>query len=61
MNLRMGFRHFDCIFKVYWAVTIYLKLFLVGLADFAPFTHVDILGEELVLFRVDDGEGMDGN
>ena len=29
--------------------------------DSAALAHVDVLGEELVLLRVDDGEGMDGD
>ena len=61
MNLWMRLRHFNLIFKVHWAVTIYLKLFLIGLADAAPFSHVDKLWEELILLGVDDWEGMDGN
>jgi len=61
MNLWMRLRHFNLIFKVDWAVTFYLKLFLIGLADAAPFSHVDKLWEELILLGVDDWEGMDGN
>ena len=61
MNLWVGLRHFYLIFKVHRAVTIYLKLFLVRLSEAAPLSHVDVLGEELVLLGVDDGEGVDGD
>ena len=61
MNLWMRLCYFNLIFKVHWAVTFYLKLLLVRLAEAAALAHVDILREELVLFGVDHGEGVDGN
>ena len=61
MDLWVRLGHFNLIFKVHWAVTIYLKLFLVRLSETAPFSHVDVLGEEFVLLRVDDWEGVDGD
>ena len=61
MNLWMRLCHFNLIFKVDWAVTFYLKLFLIGLANAAPLPHINKLWEEFVLLRVDDWEGMDGN
>ena len=61
MNLWMGLRYLNLIFKVHRAVTFYLKLLLVRLAEPAPLTHVDVLREELVLFGVNHGEGVDGN
>lgn len=45
MNLWMRFSDFNLIFKVYWAVTFYLKLLLVRLAKTAPLAHVDVLRE----------------
>ena len=61
MNLWMRLRYFNLIFKVHWAVTFYLKLLLVRLAEPAPLAHVDVLREELVLLGVNHGEGMDGD
>ena len=61
MNLGMRLDDFDLVFKVHWTVTFYLKLLLIGLSEAAPFSHIDVLGEELVLLGVDHREGMDRN
>mmetsp|Transcript_1832 Transcript_1832/g.2648 ORF Transcript_1832/g.2648 Transcript_1832/m.2648 type:complete len:218 (-) Transcript_1832:151-804(-) len=61
MNLGVRLNYINLIFEVYRAVTFDLKLLGVGLADEALAAHVDELGEELVLGRVDHGKGMDRN
>ena len=61
MNLGVGLDNIDFVFKVHWAVTLYLKLLLVGFAENAVATHIDEAWEKFILRGVDDGEGMDWN
>lgn len=59
MNLRVRFDHLDLVFKVDWAVTLDLKLLVIGLTDGAGTAHVDEAWEELVLLRINDRKRMD--
>ena len=49
MDLRMWLNDFDAIFEIDGAVTFYLKLLLVLLADNAAATHINQLGEQFIL------------
>lgn len=59
MNLGMRLDDFDLVLEIHRAVTFYLKLLGVGLADHAASAHINKLGEKLILSRVDDWEGVD--
>jgi len=59
MNLRVRLDDFDLVLEIHWAVTFHLKLLGVRLTDHAASTHVNKLGEKLILSRIDDWEGMD--
>ena len=58
MDLRVRLDHVDFVLEVNRAVTLDLKLLGVRLADFAGTAHIDEFWEELILARVDHGEGV---
>ena len=59
MNLGVRFDNFNLVLEIHWAVTFHLKLLGVRLADHATSSHVNKLGEKLILSRIDNWEGMD--
>ena len=61
MNLRMRLHNINLVLKVHRAVTLNLKLLLVGFAHDTVATHVDEAWEEFVLGTVDHREGVDGD
>jgi hypothetical protein len=48
----MRFELLNRVLKINWAVTFNINVLHIGLSNFAPTSHVDILGNELILFRV---------
>jgi hypothetical protein len=60
-NVRVRLRHLNHVFEVHWAVTFDLKLLVVGIAYGQVRAHLDEFGEQVVNFRVDDWEGVDGD
>lgn len=61
MDLRVWFHHRYFILEVDRAVTLDLKLLVVGLANGAGAAHIDEAREELVLLRIDNWKRMDRN
>ena len=59
LNVRVRLCHFNHILKIYWAVTLYLKLLLVCLADLKAFAHLNEIWEQVIRLGVDYREGVD--
>ena len=55
----MWFDFFNRVLKIDWAVTFNINVFHICLSNFAATAHVDILGNEIILFGVNYWKSMD--
>jgi len=54
----MWFDFFNRVLEIDWAVTFNVNVFYIGLSNFAATSHVDVLGNEVIFFRVNDRIGV---
>lgn len=57
----MWFDFFNRVLKINWAVTFNINMFDICLSNFAATAHVDVLGDEVIFFRINYWISMNRN